>query len=279
MSFFNKKEEVMEIVLTQFGKDLLAKGSFSPVYYQFFDDDILYNTACANFEEHQNDSEPRITENTPRLRSQHLTKGVQSRFLLETESINQLGQSAFTPVSTLASPTTQDRILLYPLAEQGVATQKAPAINIISRGQAFEDGVKFLELTGSGIRKNIPQITVKPKHLLMEDRSSTIPAQMINDESFIDLTSDEITFADNSKIKLSRSNLVLDVEELNVFFGKDNFELEIYEVVEVDGKEDVITRMTDMEKINKYFHIKTDSSVTSVPAQTSKELNHHRRSE
>ena len=102
---------------------------------------------------------------------------------------------------------------------------------------------------------------------------------MINDESFIDLTSDEITFADNSKIKLSRSNLVLDVEELNVFFGKDNFELEIYEVVEVDGKEDVITRMTDMEKINKYFHIKTDSSVTSVPAQTSKELNHHRRSE
>ena len=269
----------MEIVLTQFGKDLLAKGSFSPVYYQFFDDDILYNTACANFEEHQNDSEPRITENTPRLRSQHLTKGVQSRFLLETESINQLDQSVFTPVATLASPATQDRILLYPLAEQEVGTQKAPAINIISRGQAFEDGVKFLELTGSGIRKNIPQITVKPKHLLMEDRSSTIPAQMINDESFIDLTSDEITFADNSKIKLSRSNLVLDVEELNVFFGKDNFELEIYEVVEVDGKEDVITRMTDMEKINKYFHIKTDSSVTSVPAQTSKELNHHRRTE
>lgn len=279
MSFFNKKEEVMEIVLTQFGKDLLAKGSFLPVYYQFFDDDILYDTSFANFEEHQNDVEPRILENTPKLRPQHLTNGVQSRFILETESIIQSNQDVFTPITALASSTVQDRILLYPLAEQGVNTQNAPALNVISKGQVFEEGVKFLELTGSGIRKNIPQITVKPRHLLIEDRSSILPAEMINEESFIDLTSDEITFADNSKIKLLRSNLILDVEELNVFFGKDNFELEIYEVVEADGKEDIVTRMTDMEKINKYFHIQTDSSVTSVPTKTSKELNHHRRSE
>ena len=279
MSFFNKKEEVMEIVLTQFGKDLLAKGSFSPAYYQFFDDDILYNTSFANFEEHQNDAEPRIIEDTPKLRPQHLTKGVQSRFLLETESIVQSNQGVFTPISPLASLTVQDRILLYPLAEQEINTQNAPSLNIVSRGQALEEGIKFLELTGSGIVKNIPQITVKPQHLLVEDLSSIMPAQMINEESFIDLTSDEITFADNSKIKLLRSNLVLDVEELNVFFGKDNFELEIYEVVEVEGEEDVITRMTDMNRINKYFHIQTDSNVASAPTQTSKEMNYHRRGE
>lgn len=279
MSFFNKKEEVMEIVLTQFGKDQLAKGSFAPAYYQFFDDDILYNTSFANFEEHQNDAEPRILEDTPKLRTQHLTKGVQSRFLLESVSVVQSNQSVFTPISPLASLTVQDRILLYPLSEQEISNQNAPSFSVVSRGQSFEGGVKFLELTASGILKNIPQLTVKPRHLLMEDRSSITPTQMINEESFIDLTSEEITFADNSKIKLSRSNLVLDVEELNVFFGKDNFELEIYEVVEVDGEEDVITRMTDMEKINKYFHIQTDSSITSAPTKTSKEMNHHRRSE
>ena len=32
MSFFNKKEEVLEIELTQYGKHLLSKGEFVPVY-------------------------------------------------------------------------------------------------------------------------------------------------------------------------------------------------------------------------------------------------------
>ena len=42
MSFFNKKEDVIEIQLTQYGKYLLSKGKFKPSYYAFFDDDIVF---------------------------------------------------------------------------------------------------------------------------------------------------------------------------------------------------------------------------------------------
>ena len=41
MAFFNKKEEVMDIELTQYGKYLLSQGKFKPVFYAFFDE--FYN--------------------------------------------------------------------------------------------------------------------------------------------------------------------------------------------------------------------------------------------
>ena len=40
MEFFDSKEEVIDLQLTQFGRHLLSKGKFKPVYYSFFDDDV-----------------------------------------------------------------------------------------------------------------------------------------------------------------------------------------------------------------------------------------------
>ena len=37
MTFFNKKEEVLDIELTPHGKGLLSQGKFRPSYYLFFD--------------------------------------------------------------------------------------------------------------------------------------------------------------------------------------------------------------------------------------------------
>ena len=41
MVFYNKKEEVLEIRLTSFGKTLYSKGKLKPVFYSFFDDDNI----------------------------------------------------------------------------------------------------------------------------------------------------------------------------------------------------------------------------------------------
>ena len=43
MGFFDKKEEVVEIQLTQYGKHLLSRGKMMPKYYAFFDDDVVYD--------------------------------------------------------------------------------------------------------------------------------------------------------------------------------------------------------------------------------------------
>ena len=41
MTFFNKKEDVLPIELTPYGRKILGQGKFKPVYYTFLDDDIL----------------------------------------------------------------------------------------------------------------------------------------------------------------------------------------------------------------------------------------------
>ena len=43
MNFFNQKDEVIDIELTQYGKRMLSLGKFKPAHYAFFDKDILYN--------------------------------------------------------------------------------------------------------------------------------------------------------------------------------------------------------------------------------------------
>ena len=76
MAFFNKKQEVIDLKLTPYGEELLARGIFKPEYYAFFDDNILYDASgSAGITEVQNDAEPRIQEETPQLRTQYVFKG------------------------------------------------------------------------------------------------------------------------------------------------------------------------------------------------------------
>tara|TARA_R100000008_G_scaffold86811_1_gene81791 strand:- start:2537 stop:3868 length:1332 start_codon:yes stop_codon:yes gene_type:complete len=74
MEFFNRKEEVIDIQLTQYGKHLLSKGKFRPSLYAFFDDDVLYDIEYASGGEHQKDIEDRI-KSTPRIKAQYNFSG------------------------------------------------------------------------------------------------------------------------------------------------------------------------------------------------------------
>ena len=89
MEFFNAKEEVIDIQLTQHGKRILAKGLFKPVYYAFYDDDIIYDVRYASATssnsqrglqlEEQSEATERIFE-TPRLKVFHKTPLNQSTY-------------------------------------------------------------------------------------------------------------------------------------------------------------------------------------------------------
>ena len=76
MKFFNKKEDVLDIQLTQYGKHLLSKGELEPTYYAFFDDDVLYDSKYGGGEsEAQNETQDRIEKETPSLRTQYVFSG------------------------------------------------------------------------------------------------------------------------------------------------------------------------------------------------------------
>jgi hypothetical protein len=42
MGFLDNKEEILNIILTEHGKNLLDEGKFVPVFYAFFDDEVDY---------------------------------------------------------------------------------------------------------------------------------------------------------------------------------------------------------------------------------------------
>jgi len=62
MEFFNKKEDVIDLELTPVGEILLSQGNFTPTYYAFFDDEILYDGEFAGVAESQKDTKNRIKD-------------------------------------------------------------------------------------------------------------------------------------------------------------------------------------------------------------------------
>lgn len=70
MTFLDPKENVISIVLTNYGRFLLSKGKFNPVYYEFFDQDILYDGNFASFNIKQPEIAAAVKE-VPRIFPQH----------------------------------------------------------------------------------------------------------------------------------------------------------------------------------------------------------------
>ena len=60
MSYFNKKFDVLGIELSPYGRHLLQNGQLMPKYYAFFDDDVIYDSAAANFTENNSQIKTRI---------------------------------------------------------------------------------------------------------------------------------------------------------------------------------------------------------------------------
>ena len=62
MTFLDRKEEVINVELTQYGKYLLSLGKFKPTFYEFFDDDIVYDSKFIGVTETQSSIQTRIKE-------------------------------------------------------------------------------------------------------------------------------------------------------------------------------------------------------------------------
>ena len=89
MSFFDKKEEVIDLQLTQFGKQLLSLGKFKPAYYAFFDNNILYDSSYSGMSgEAINQIEPRIQDETPYNKTQYVFSGRETAISSFVESNN-----------------------------------------------------------------------------------------------------------------------------------------------------------------------------------------------
>ena len=128
MSFFNKKEDVIEIQLTQYGKHLLSRGKFLPKLYAFFDDDILYDSQYAGIEEEQKQIQDRIENQTARLKTQYA-------FSSREKEVHRLTAALVSgkadPQDRVIQPTADRHYALSaPLGSSALGINKAPAWKI-----------------------------------------------------------------------------------------------------------------------------------------------------
>lgn len=242
MEFFDRKEEVLDIQLTPEGKRLLMSGKFKPFFYEFYDDDILYDSQYSQESEHQNDIEPRIKE-TPRIKNQSVIHGIETNLKISKDTKNK---NKF--------PT-----LKHPLGLCEFDTQNNPAWNLtfltgeISSSQAtYQPVPDFFQ--------NIPQLECKVEHVYeIRNDFDQKDSQPSSPDDHILFISDNMG-ENNYYLVREQNNPFIDISELNSVFGKENFDIEIFEVDEQPDGTEVLT--------HKYFVTESDQELTMENVET-----------
>ena len=167
MEFFDKKEEVIDLQLTQYGKYLLSLGKLKPVYYAFYDDGVVYDSEYAGFTEDQNAAEGRIQNDTPNTKVIHNFHSIDDDLSRAVETKNS-GDEALAQLMLQQTPD-KSQVLINPLANSDLGTDKAPAwsVQLLSGKILTGSTTSTLTLSSSNTVLNIPQVEVEIEYDVM----------------------------------------------------------------------------------------------------------------
>lgn len=232
MLFMNKKEEVLDIELTPHGKRLLSMGKMKPVYYSFFDDNILYDSEYAGLTEDQNIIQDRITVLTPQLQTQY-------KFTSDVMKGIDVDFGNGEKVSTIAP--LERNVLVNSLGSTRMSGENYPAINIrMLNGRIGSYDLDYKTEFG---QKKIPQLNidieyrVKVKNVRVTGvTGGSVP---LDDTPAIVTAGDSPTAIiitdiapDGSYLSIDPGIVLADIIENNTDFKLENFDIEVYEVGE-----------------------------------------------
>ena len=250
MSFFNKKEEVLDIELTQFGKYMLSKGTLKPVYYTFSDDEILYSTEYADStKEVKKETSERIQKETQRIKNLYTYEGVETRILkLNGHQVldrgtgykaGKTGKIEKVPMGELYGRDYQDDISMN-------SEEKNIVRNYLGHSNPGDRRVPTWEvesLLGGDIKSvnissSTPNIGIKRPVINMEvdyeinaeifpetDTDNTISVEQYRTQSGLEK---QLFFVDNTTVTIKDDALILSVIEEGVEYEKENFEVEMF---------------------------------------------------
>lgn len=224
MRFFDTKEEVIDIQLTPYGKHLLSKGKWKPVYYEFYDDDVVYDSQYMGIQEGQESSAQRIKD-TKRTRAQYTFKSPATGSFLSQES-------SIEKRNTL-------RANFLPLGDSSLINKEYPSlkINLLSGEISSSTQSVISEQPFNGAQ------TLELKNSIY--KISKDVASNIDDTSMI-----QRIYEDGSLIDVEEQEILLDVSELGIDSKIDNFEISFMEIDE-SGKEIKKISFIDEQKPTK----------------------------
>jgi len=249
--FLNKKEQVYDLELTSYGRYLLSIGTFTPTYYSFLDDNVIYDikyssTASADPQpfEGQSNINKRIKEETSYRQSQVFFRDVEDTLTsLDPDSISYVADSDTTP--TMVSPAedifkfngTIGDALMDAESQQATPAWKVLMLQGNISSSIYRASGRFTPAVGSppteqeaekGILMNsqIPQINIDSRYTLkVINRIIDVdPKSVRNVRAY------SVPFIDDKVIRLEMDDPLLYLEEFNTKMLTENFDIEVFEV-------------------------------------------------
>lgn len=289
MKFLNKKERVLDIQLTRYGKAKLAnRNVFDPAYYAFFDDDVTYDTQYGGFIEGQNETEPRIKEDL-QMQAPYLFEGLE----ISTPIYNNYGVAAggvFSGVTTFyagqtyasvqtsveaqSTQTQQTQTQRYAAgstselteitnpqiygadytlgtAKLGVNYKSAWSVNVLN-GSISSSNTHY-SASAAHVTSSIPQLNFNPITYRSEVNRGN-PSETNIEDSYTSLP-----FSDDTYLRVFEDSIVLEINEDNTEFLSENYEIEMFRVSEnatTPGTGQVLERLVPMSFRKQPIYVK-----------------------
>lgn len=238
--FINKKEQVFDIKLTSYGNYLLSIGKFKPVYYEFFDDNVLYDGRYAMYtgsnapeksdagvvlRENQNLVHKRIKEETQYLETLVLFEEVEN-------NIAQLSGDTFDADET---PTqTSPRFDIFK-SNQGIGdafleggNQNMPAWKVVSLQGEISSSTNIN--TANNLSR-IPQINISLNYKKQVKDLNKFEDMVVNPnpQSTGDLSNVTRDFVDGYAIEFVTDHSLMYFEEANTTLLTKNYDIEVFD--------------------------------------------------
>ena len=260
MEFFNKKQDVISLQITQFGRHLMSKGKFNPTYYAFFDDNILYEIEQAEISEEQNTSQQRIKD-CPYIQPQISFTSLEENFEATYEIINNEQNKTQYDVESFQKIADNQYLLPSPLGTSGVDNNNPPSWHLsLLKGDitGSAHNTQIIGLDGGKFTLPIPQVDVEKKILF-----GNID---VIDEINSDEVEDDLAVSGGAIISQEDDLFILlKVFERNGTFQKDNFDIEIYEIIDNNLHDDEPEELRKLNFVPKANQETSDSWLEDEP--------------
>ena len=257
--FFDRKEEVIDLKLTRYGRYLFSKGKLKPEFYAFFDDDIIYDAAYGpSHAEPQNDIVKRIREDTPRPKGQNSVTGVESDLNLILEPLQddlmygtdaQLIslQEEFTAISQKSRE--KSHVLVQPIGQSKSNSEFMPAWKIqFHKAPLTSCVVNYTGSTDQLALARIPQLETTHK------MKTYLETEIIPGSNF-GLTEDDSVLAGGPLAMISEARSQLDPQLISEVYTAaedlDGYNIKESDVYFITGKEDYV--FLEIEETNTDF--------------------------